>query len=197
MDTTIQSRLFEPFFTTKEPGKGTGLGLATCYGIVKQAKGFIWVYSEPGHGSSFRLLLPRELAPEEAVVEPTHSEKLRGSETILVVEDDESVRKLVVRLLAMLGYKMLEAVDVADALRIADTSERPIHAVITDVVMPDTHGPELVRRLSISHPSIRAIYMSGYTRGSIEVNESIVLVQKPFAPKELARKVREVLDRPA
>jgi PAS domain S-box-containing protein len=197
MDTAIQSRLFEPFFTTKEPGKGTGLGLATCYGIVKQAKGFIWVYSEPGHGSSFRLLLPRELAREDAVVEPTHSEKLRGSETILVVEDDESVRKLVVRLLAMLGYTMLEAVDVADALRIADTSERPIHAVITDVVMPDTHGPELVRRLSISHPSIRAIYMSGYTRGSIEMSESIVLVQKPFAPKELARKVREVLDRPA
>jgi two-component system, cell cycle sensor histidine kinase and response regulator CckA len=196
MDTAIQSRLFEPFFTTKEPGKGTGLGLATCYGIVKQAKGFIWVYSEPGHGSSFRLLLPRETAPEDVVVEPTHSEKLRGSETILVVEDDEPVRKLVVRLLAMLGYHVLEAVDAADALRIADTSGQPIHAVITDVVMPETHGPELVRRLSISHPSIRTIYMSGYTRGSIEMAETIVLVQKPFAPKELARKVREVLDRP-
>jgi CheY-like chemotaxis protein len=196
MDATIQSRLFEPFFTTKEPGKGTGLGLATCYGIIKQANGFIWVYSEPGHGSSFRLLLPRELAPEDAVVEPTHSEKLRGSETILVVEDDESVRKLVVRLLAMLGYDVLEAVDAADALRTANTSKQHIHAVITDVVMPEIHGPELVRKLSVSHPSIRTIYMSGYTRGSIEMDESIVLVQKPFAPKELARKVREVLDRP-
>jgi hypothetical protein len=195
MDAAIQSRLFEPFFTTKEPGKGTGLGLATCYGIVKQANGFIWVYSEPGHGSSFRLLLPRELAPEDAVVEPTHSEKLRGNETILVVEDDASIRKLVVRLLAMLGYVVLEAEDAADALRIADTSKQPIHAVITDVVMPETHGPELVRQLSVSHPSIRTIYMSGYTRGSIEMDETIVLVQKPFAPKDLARKVREVLDR--
>jgi DNA-binding NtrC family response regulator len=130
-------------------------------------------------------------------VEPTHSERLRGNETILVVEDDEPVRKLVVRLLAMLGYDILEAVNVADALRIADTSEQPIHAVITDVVMPETHGPELVRQLSVSHPSIRTIYMSGYTRGSIEMDESIVLVQKPFAPKDLARKVREVLDRSA
>jgi hypothetical protein len=196
MDATIQSRLFEPFFTTKEPGKGTGLGLATCYGIIKQANGFIWVYSEPGYGTSFRLLLPRELAPEDAVVEPTHSEKLRGTETILVVEDDESVRKLVVRLLTMLGYEVLEAVDAADALRTADTSTQHIHAVITDVVMPEIHGPELVRQLSVSHPSIRTIYMSGYTRGSIQMDESIVLVQKPFAPKELARKVREVLDRP-
>ena len=122
---------------------------------------------------------------------------LRGSETILVVEDDKSVRKLVVRLLAMLGYNVLEAVDAADALRTADSSDQPIHAVITDVIMPETHGPELVRQLSISHPSIRTIYMSGYTRGSIEMDESIVLVQKPFAPKDLARKVREVLDRPA
>jgi DNA-binding NtrC family response regulator len=154
------------------------------------------VYSEPGYGTSFRLLLPRELAPEDAVVEPTHSEKLRGTETILVVEDDESVRKLVVRLLAMLGYDVLEAVDAADALRTADTTTRHIHAVITDVVMPEIHGPELVRQLSVSHPSIRTIYMSGYTRGSIQMDESIVLVQKPFAPKELARKVREVLDRP-
>jgi two-component system, cell cycle sensor histidine kinase and response regulator CckA len=197
MDAAIQSRLFEPFFTTKEPGKGTGLGLATCYGIVKQAKGFIWVYSEPGHGSSFRLLLPRELAPEDTIAEPTYSEKLRGNETILVVEDDEPVRKLVVRLLSMLGYSVLEAMDVADALRTADTSRSPIHAVITDVVMPETHGPEFVRKLAVSHPDIRTVYMSGYTRGSIEMDESIVLVQKPFAPKDLARKVREVLDRPA
>jgi DNA-binding NtrC family response regulator len=162
---------------------------------VKQAGGFIWVYSELDHGTSFRLLLPRELAPEDVVAEPTHSEKLRGSETILVVEDDESVRKLVVRLLAMLGYNVLEAVDAADALRTANSNKQTIHAVITDVIMPDIQGPELVKQLAVSHPSIRTIYMSGYTRGAIEMDQTIVLVQKPFAPKDLARKVREVLDR--
>ncbi|MEX2125887.1 MAG: ATP-binding protein, partial [Woeseia sp.] len=197
MNAETQSRLFEPFFTTKEPGKGTGLGLATCYGIIKQAGGYIWMYSEPGHGTSFRLLLPRELGQEDVSVEATHSEKLRGNETLLVVEDDQSVRKLVVRLLSMLGYTVLEAVDAADALRVAESCTTPIDAILTDVVMPETQGPELVKKLSEFYPQIKTIYMSGYTRGAIEMDETIVLVQKPFAPKDLAKKVREVLDRSA
>ena len=197
MDSATRARLFEPFFTTKEPGKGTGLGLATCYGIVRQAGGYIWVYSEPGHGTSFKLLLPRELENALIESEATHSESIRGTETLLVVEDDEAVRRLVVRLLSMLGYTVLEAIDAASALQIATSRSGPIHVVITDVVMPETPGPELVQWLTALHPEIRCIYMSGFTRDAIEMDETIVLVQKPFSPKELARKVREVLDKPA
>jgi hypothetical protein len=196
MDSDTQARLFEPFFTTKAPGKGTGLGLATCYGIVKQAGGFIWVYSEQGHGTTFRVLLPSVSEATDSEGETTHSEKLRGDETVLVVEDDVSVRQIVVRLLAMLGYTVLEATDASDALSIASARTSPIHAVLTDIVMPEMQGPELARQLAESHPEIRTIYMSGYTRGAIEMDETIVLVQKPFSRKDLARKVREVLDRP-
>jgi hypothetical protein len=195
MDEATQSRLFEPFFTTKDPGKGTGLGLATCYGIVKQAGGFIWVYSEPGDGTTFKVLFPSVSEEPEIDNESTHSEKLRGAETILVVEDDESVRRLVVRLLEMLGYQVLEAGDAAEALRIAGEHDAPIHAVLTDVVMPDKQGPALVMELADLHPDIRPIYMSGYTRGAVEMDETIVLVQKPFSRQDLARTVRNVLDR--
>ena len=119
---------------------------------------------------------------------------MRGTETLLVVEDEEPVRSLVVRLLSMLGYTILEASNAAEALEIARSSETPIHAVVTDIVMPDMNGPQLVERLSELHPEMKPVYMSGYTRGAIEMDDTIVLVQKPFSPKELARKVREALD---
>lgn len=196
MDAETQARLFEPFFTTKAAGQGTGLGLATCYGIVKQAEGYIWVYSEPGHGSTFKVLLPRVTSGAESDVEPTHSEKVRGDETILVVEDEEPVRKLVIRMLGMLGYTVLEATSAEEALEAARNAESPIHAVLTDVVMPDINGPELVAKLAEFQPRMKAVYMSGYTRGAIQMDETIVLVQKPFAPKELAGKLRDALDRP-
>lgn len=194
MDEETQARLFEPFFTTKGPDKGTGLGLATCYGIVKQARGFIWVYSEPGHGTTFRVLLPREPGQADARPEITHSEKMRGNETVLVVEDEEPVRKLVVRLLSMLGYTVLEASTGAEALEVAQSSRTPIHLLLTDVVMPGMNGPQLVNRLCVVYPHMKVLFMSGYTRGVLGVEEQIALVQKPFAPKVLARKLREVLD---
>jgi CheY-like chemotaxis protein len=121
---------------------------------------------------------------------------MRGTETLLVVEDEEPVRTLVVRLLSMLGYTILEAANAAEALQIAESRTDPIHVVLTDIVMPDINGPELVQRLTGPHPEMRPVYMSGYTRGAIEVDDTVVLVQKPFAPKELARKVREALDAP-
>jgi two-component system, cell cycle sensor histidine kinase and response regulator CckA len=190
--------IFEPFFTTKPSGAGTGLGLATCYGIVKQAGGHIWAYSEPGQGATFKIYLPRvsgvPTPAEFAAIDPP----LRGSETVLLVEDDESVRAIAARALAEQGFTVLEARDGVEALEVASGHTDTIHLVITDVVMPRMGGKELVARLREERPEARALYASGYTRNAI-VQQGVLepgthFLQKPYVPATLTRKVREVLD---
>jgi two-component system cell cycle sensor histidine kinase/response regulator CckA len=197
MDADTLSHMFEPFFTTKEKGKGTGLGLATVYGIVKQSGGHIWVYSELGRGTTFKVYLPRV---EEAVpaAPPRSSSSLPtlGTETILLVEDEEAVRRLVRMVLEGKGYTVLEASGWQAALEIAG-QQKTIHLVITDVVMPGVGGPELVSHLEAARPGIRVLYMSGYTDGAVVnhglLESAMAFLQKPFTPNVLLRKVREVL----
>jgi PAS domain S-box-containing protein len=199
MDAETLTHIFEPFFTTKEKGKGTGLGLATVYGIVKQSAGSIWAYSEPGRGSTFKIYLPRvEKRARKAEPAKARSELAKGSETILVVEDEEGVRSLVCGTLASHGYKVLEAGGADHALTICEQHAEPIHLLLTDVVMPQMGGKELAKRLSSVHPEAKVLYMSGYTDNAI-VRHGVLeggtpFLQKPFAPKTLVQKVREVLD---
>jgi CheY-like chemotaxis protein len=200
MATEVRGRVFEPFFTTKEKGKGTGLGLSTVYGIVKQSGGNIWVYSEPGKGTTFKIYLPRvDEAPEELKEKAITGELLRGSETILVVEDEEDVRKLAVRILERQGYKVLEASEGLGAFLIVEEYENPIHLLVTDVVMPKISGRELVDRMAEVRPEIKVLYMSGYTDNAIThhgiLEKGMNYLQKPFTMEGLARKVREVLDK--
>ncbi len=201
MDAETQARIFEPFFTTKGLGKGTGLGLATVYGIVKQSGGYIWVYSEPGRGATFKIYLPRA---EEAVLAEKRPKaavaSLRGSETILLVEDEESLRKLTRELLEDRGYAVLEAGNGAKALEIAARHQGPIHLVITDVVMPGISGREVAQRMEALRPDAKVLYMSGYTADAITrhgvLEPGMAFLQKPIRPEELAQKVREVLNTP-
>jgi two-component system, cell cycle sensor histidine kinase and response regulator CckA len=199
MDAETLTHIFEPFFTTKEKGKGTGLGLATVYGIVKQSAGSIWAYSEPGRGSTFKVYLPRVEKPaREAEPATARSELAKGSETVLVVEDEEGVRSLVCETLASHGYKVLEAGGADHALTICEQHAEPIHLLLTDVVMPHMGGKELAKHLSSVHPEAKVLYMSGYTDNAI-VRHSVLeggtpFLQKPFGPKTLAQKVREVLN---
>jgi PAS domain S-box-containing protein len=198
MDRETQARIFEPFFTTKPVGQGTGLGLSTVYGIVKQSDGFVWVYSEPGGGSTFRIYLPRVGVGEPMPPARNSGSAARGgAETIMIVEDEDMVRTLAGRGLREHGYEVLEARHGADALRqLAFRSD--VDLVISDVVMPEMGGRELGQRLSADRPSLPVLYMSGYTgedvtqRGLLEPGAPFQ--QKPFAPEELARKVREMLD---
>ncbi len=198
MDEETASKIFEPFFTTKERGKGTGLGLSTVYGIVKQSGGAIWVYTEPGVGSTFKVYLPRT---EERVEDPPREvppvADLRGVKTILVAEDDESIRKLAVEILGQYGYTVLSAGDGEEAIRVAGAHEGKIGLLLSDVVMPRMGGVELYRRLQQARPGIKVIYMSGYTDNAI-VHQGVLdpctaFLQKPFSPIGLARKVKEVL----
>jgi CheY-like chemotaxis protein len=203
MTPEVRDRIFEPFFTTKEVGKGTGLGLSMAYGIVKQSRGDIWVYSEPGHGTTFKVFLPRvdefdefgEVGNEEKIQE----EIPRGTETILVVEDEESLRKLTVRVLQDQGYRVLDAAQGDDALLLLKQHPGPIHVVVTDMIMPGMSGPELFKRIKSLQAEIKVLYMSGYAANAVFnhdlLKEGRSYIQKPFTSDALLRKVREVLNR--
>ena len=198
MDEETQARIFEPFFTTKSSGKGTGLGLSTVYGIVKQSGGNIWVYSEIGRGTTFKVYLPREAGagapPPKARTEPTD---LRGTEVILLVEDEDPVRTLAAKVLRSLGYQVMEAKLGREAVTIANTHDGKIDLLLTDVVMPEYSGAELARKLGETRPHLRVLYMSGYTDEAIihhgVLASNIAYLQKPFTPDVLATKVKEVL----
>ncbi|MEW6669827.1 MAG: response regulator [Thermodesulfobacteriota bacterium] len=198
MSKEVQARIFEPFFTTKEKGKGTGLGLSTVYGIVKQSKGNIWVYSEQGRGSTFKVYLPRvgALGHARDKVEKGQ-ESLHGSEVILVVEDDEMVRKMTLKILERYGYTVLAAGDAQEALHICRAHKEHVQLILTDVVMPGMSGSDLVEELKETRPGLKILFMSGYTDNAIVhhgiLDEGIAFLQKPFTPEGLARKVREVL----
>ena len=199
MDAATQSRIFEPFFTTKEQGKGTGLGLSTVYGIVKQSGGYIWVYSEGGQGTTFKIYLPRVVAPADSVPPVTHWSSLpQGRETVLLVEDEPEVRWLVRDMLQHLGYTVLEARHGIEAQVLSIQHAGPIHLLITDVVMPQMSGREIAEQLTSEHPETKVLYMSGYTDDAVVrhgvLAAEIAFLQKPFTPEALARKVREVLD---
>ncbi len=190
-------RLFEPFFTTKERGKGTGLGLSTVYGIVKQCNGEIWVYSELGRGSTFKIYLPVvDAKPEEASASDQPEQAIGGAETVLLVEDEFGVRKLVSSVLAAQGYQILETGDPLDALRMCEEYSEPIHLLLTDVVMPNMSGRDLAGRAVKLRPELRVLYMSGYTDHAVAYQDidGAPFIQKPFSPGALARKIREVLD---
>ncbi len=196
------AHIFEPFYTTKESGRGTGLGLSTVYGIVKQSGGYIWVYSEPGIGTTFKVYLPRvkdSIQVSPAPVVPA-SARCRGQETILLVEDEPDVRELTQMVLSEQGYTVIEAPSPLDAERLAVNKGEDIHLLLTDVVMPGISGRELAKRLTGRYPNLRVLYMSGYTYNVIAhdgtLEEGISFLQKPFTPHVLTQKVREVLDRP-
>jgi CheY-like chemotaxis protein len=199
MDEATVSRIFEPFFTTKEVGKGTGLGLATVYGIVKQSAGHILVYSEPGHGTTFKIYLPGADHKVGLVSKPeaeTVSPKRQGT-TILLVEDDEIMRSLTRKVLLEHGYTVLEADDGESALECVDSHRGPIDLLLTDVVMRHMSGPALVDRLNASHPKLKVVYMSGYTGELIAEREvlkrGIILLEKPFSRTALLNTIHTTL----
>jgi signal transduction histidine kinase len=201
MTKEVQQRLFEPFYTTKGPGKGTGLGLATVHGIVKQSGGDVYVYSELGHGTTFKVYFPRLTNGDQATIVPEHRAITpSGSETVLLAEDDEAIRTLGARVLGSLGYNVLVARTGGEALRIVAEHKGTIDLIATDVVMPEMNGSQLVERVLEARPGIRVLFMSGYTDDEVMrrgvIDGQTAFLQKPFTPDLLAHKIREVLDIP-
>ncbi len=199
MDEETLSRVFEPFFTTKEAGKGTGLGLSTVFGIVKQSGGHVWVYSEPGKGTTFKLYFPRVAALERHASGLTPQVRPRGTETILLVEDEDQVRALASAVLARQGYKIHTAENGSAAIALLETLSGDVDLLLTDVVMPKMSGRELAEKIAPARPKMKVLFMSGYTDDTVVhhgvLDSGFAFLQKPITPDTLARKVREVLDK--
>lgn len=198
MDEATKARIFEPFFTTKEPGKGTGLGLASVYGIVKQSGGYVWVYSELGRGTTFKIYFPRVHADGENVsMPPIETETIGGCQTILLVEDEPALRKVTASALQSMGYTVLEAEDPTKAIHLVETCREPIHLLLTDVIMPGMNGLELSKRLKFLRPDLKVMFISGYGGGEltrqISLEPDAVLLQKPFSKNALLTKIHAVL----
>ena len=200
MSRDVQARIFEPFFTTKESGSGSGLGLSTVYGIVKQSNGNIWVYSEPGRGTTFKVYLPVDGNGRQASVsdELAQGRWSTGTETVLLAEDAPVIRRLAREVLTRAGYTVIEAADGAKALSLASSRSQPIHLLLTDLIMPGLNGVELAEQLKDIRGDVRVLFMSGYTDNAIVRNQLLAegtqFLQKPFTPQELLRKIRQVLD---
>ena len=198
MDEATRERIFEPFFTTKGEGKGTGLGMSTVYGIVKQNGGFVHVYSELGQGTTIRVHFPRVQDEAEDLVEKVAEGSLGGTETVLIVEDEEQILMLSRRILEQFGYRVLTASTPGDAFRLAEEQEGDIHLLLTDVILPEMNGKELKERIEAVRPGIKTLFMSGYTADAIArrgiLEKGVDFLQKPFTLMSLARKVRQVLD---
>jgi len=199
MEKQTLAHIFEPFFTTKDIGKGTGLGLATVYGIVKQNEGFVNVYSEPGHGTTFKIYLPRLKAPaEQDKTEKLGKTAQGGTETLLVVEDEPSILNMSVIMLKKMGYRVLSAGSPLEAIRVAENCKDEIHLLMTDVVMPEMNGRELAQQLQAKFPGLKRLFVSGYTENVIAhhgvLEPGVFFLQKPFSKDELACALRRVLD---
>jgi two-component system cell cycle sensor histidine kinase/response regulator CckA len=199
MSAETLTRIFEPFYTTKEVGKGTGLGLSMVYGIVKQSGGYVWVYSEPNQGTTFKIYLPRVDQPVEGTsAEKTPPSVMRGTETILLVEDDPQLRQLSSSVLAHCGYNVLTASTPEEGLAVCEANRSNIRLLVTDVVMPRMNGRQLAERITRICPKVRVLYISGYTDNAIVhygvLDAGLWFLPKPFTLSSLVAKVREVLD---